>query len=458
MKLALLFAVVLLSRLPWLGPGFGGDPDAWRTAWAANVIASTGHYEASRFPGYPLHEYLCAGLLRLGAWAPVAWSALASAVAAVAFARIVRRLGGRDAVLAALALASAPAVFLASFQAMDYTTSLALALLALDAALAGRAALSGVVLGLAIGFRLPSFIWLAPITLALAHASPPATRGVRIATTVTLALALGALAFIPVWRTYGPGFFTFYQYGYPGVLVLAKNATLDGFGVPGTIALAIAAVVALVRRPTQPALAPPGPWLAAAWAAAIVLFAAAYLRLPIKAMYLIPIVPFVLIVLGTRLSRRAFQLGCLALIVSPWWLKVTQETRLEGPVPTTGVVSLRGLGQPYGLDLVRGPVLTEHHRRVLRTRYVDSALAAARRLEGDVVIASWDWLPEIRVRLGGKQDGRVRYDYLPDGAQLDSLAARGVRVMSLAGAAGEMERRNGFDPATRGVRELVLHE
>jgi hypothetical protein len=52
----------------------------------------------------------------------------------------------------------------------------------------------------------------------------------------------------------------------------------------------------------------------------------------------------------------------------------------------------------------------------------------------------------------------VRYDYLPDVAQLDSLAARGVTVVALAGAAGEMERRTGVDPATRGVRELALHE
>jgi hypothetical protein len=46
--------LVLVSGVPFLGPGYGPDPEAWRVAWAARVIATTGHYEASRFPGYPL--------------------------------------------------------------------------------------------------------------------------------------------------------------------------------------------------------------------------------------------------------------------------------------------------------------------------------------------------------------------------------------------------------------------
>ena len=50
----LVAAIVLVSRLPFLAPGYGTDADAWRIAWAAHGIASTGRYEAARFPGNPI--------------------------------------------------------------------------------------------------------------------------------------------------------------------------------------------------------------------------------------------------------------------------------------------------------------------------------------------------------------------------------------------------------------------
>src|SRR5947209_17108478 len=53
-KYAVLFAVVLLSRLPFLNAGYGVEIDGWRVALAARHIAQNGVYEVSRFPGYPL--------------------------------------------------------------------------------------------------------------------------------------------------------------------------------------------------------------------------------------------------------------------------------------------------------------------------------------------------------------------------------------------------------------------
>ena len=62
----LVAGLVFASRLPFLGPGYGFDPDAWRVAFAARDIVTSGHYEASRFPGYPVQEIASALLLRGG--------------------------------------------------------------------------------------------------------------------------------------------------------------------------------------------------------------------------------------------------------------------------------------------------------------------------------------------------------------------------------------------------------
>src|SRR5215831_18169782 len=118
----ILAGVVLLTRLPFLGPGAGNDTDGWYLVNAAREIAATGHYTRSRAPGYPVQEWLASWIVRAGG-GPVAinlLSAVAAAAAAFALARVFRRLGAREAVLTGLAFAFAPAAYVASVSAMDY--------------------------------------------------------------------------------------------------------------------------------------------------------------------------------------------------------------------------------------------------------------------------------------------------------------------------------------------------
>src|SRR5439155_19404198 len=92
-----LAGVVLLSRLPFLGPGAGNDNDGWFLVNAAREIAATGRYTTSRFPGYPIQEWLASWVARAGG-GPVgmnALSALAATGAAFAFVRLLRSLGVR---------------------------------------------------------------------------------------------------------------------------------------------------------------------------------------------------------------------------------------------------------------------------------------------------------------------------------------------------------------------------
>src|ERR1051325_4680859 len=140
-----LAGVVLLSRLPFLSPGAGNDEDGGFLVHAAREIAATGRYTTSRFPGYPVLEWLASWVARLGG-GPVemnALSALAAAGAAFAFARLLRRLGAGDAWLLALAFACVHAAYVASVSAMDYLFAVAFLLAACHARLAGRAWLAG---------------------------------------------------------------------------------------------------------------------------------------------------------------------------------------------------------------------------------------------------------------------------------------------------------------------------
>jgi hypothetical protein len=478
-RFLLVAALVLFSRLPFLAPGYGVDPDAWRVAWAARVIATTGRYEASRFPGYPVQEFVSSLLVRGGPLALNGMTALFSALGAGCFALTLRRLGARDGVLAALALASAPAIFLASVTAMDYVWALGLALAALDFALRGRAVTAGVLAGLAIGCRIPAAGWIAPLALALAAVRPPGARARPVVRFCAAALGVGALAFLPVLLTYGPTFLRFYQHGYPRALYVVKNASVDLWGIPGTLAIAMACATLALRGRRRPggsrggvaqhdrAMAPEssrvaaapgagaaGGWLVAAWACGLAIYAVAYLRLPIKTFYLIPVVPFTLLLLARFLPRAAFLTVCLALVVSPWILKVSQPGKPDSLEPARGSVTLRLGGQTWMLDLARGPILADHERRALNLRYVEASLARARGLSGESVIVAYDWLPQIRVRLAGKREGSVEYVYLLTGADLADLRGRGVGVYDLAGAEAENLKVNGVSLRENGSRPL----
>src|SRR5258706_1022691 len=64
LPLLLVLIAVAASRLPFLAAGYGTDTDAWRLAVAAREIGTTSRSMASRFPGYPVQEWLFAALWR----------------------------------------------------------------------------------------------------------------------------------------------------------------------------------------------------------------------------------------------------------------------------------------------------------------------------------------------------------------------------------------------------------
>jgi hypothetical protein len=423
-------------------------------AWSARILATTGHYEASRFPGYPIEEFVSALLWRGGPWALNGASALFSALAAGCFALILRRLGSRDDWIAALALASAPAFYIASVQAMDYAWSLALALAALYAALAGRATWAGALLGLAIGCRLTNGAWLVPIALALSESSPRQERARRVVTCAVIVIAVGALAFVPVFVTYGPGFFRFYQRGYPQPMLLAKHLSVDLWGIPGTIALLVGLIWTLVRRPSRTSITSRSTLLTLAWASGIALYAVSYLRLPIKAFYLIPLVPCVLLLAARYFERRVFLAVCMALIVSPWVLKVSLPGRIDAPASAASPRPVHVMGGTFLLDVFRGPLVTEQQRRTERERYVGESIARTRALRDSSVVIATDWLSQIRVHIGGKEDRRVRYVDLPDSAEVRALQSRGLHIYYLGGAEWETQRVHGFDLHSLGAQPL----
>ncbi|HXS83903.1 MAG TPA: hypothetical protein VN896_14390 [Methylomirabilota bacterium] len=477
-----LAGAVFLSRIPFLGPGAGTDTDGWYLVGAAREMVATGRYTRSRFPGYPVQEWLCSLIARAGGGAVAmnVLSALAATACAVAFARVLGRLGVRDAWLSALALVSIPAAYVASVSCMDYLFAVAFLLAACDAMLRGRAVVAGLWLGLAIGSRLTSLVLLPAVVLLPRVEGGPSPRFARRTLALLLPSALiGVACYVPAYARYGWGFLKFTdplrtgstpldfltgfahigQMPIPPALILGQ-ATVLLWGVPGTVLLVAACVRALMtRRAVQlHAAVPARVQLAAALAIALELLL--YLRLPHDEGYLLPAVPFTLLIAAARLPRGWFRAVCAAAIVSPFILGVDVDPPKKGVPPLTR--SALAITWPVGahpivLEPLRGPLLLDHAKRVRARAIVDRVIAARATLPPGAFLLAGVLNAELEIRLPLGHSERWYTDYVSE-PDLKSMLARGRDVLLLPAARERVIQVAGFDPVAAGARAMFADD
>lgn len=307
-----LAAAFLLVRLPLLGGGYGADTDAYRVVLAARYFWAHGEYLPSRLPGFPLHE-LVTGLL---VWGGPVLTNLSTTVAALAgtlaFARLVRLLRVPAPSLAVLGFAFTPYLIVTSTSTLDYHWALAALLGAYLLAVQGRPRAAGLLLGLAVGFRITSALFLAPLLLVLLRQGRR-EDAVRLA---VVALATAFVAYLPVALPYR---FRFLDYADSRVSPDGVIRVVGQWALGATGALAVLAALALCWRRVSTLLrhavtaSDPHPL---AWLVAVALWTAAFLRLPVDLGYLVPVYPFGFLLLAVTLRRRLFALVLAVILLA----------------------------------------------------------------------------------------------------------------------------------------------
>ena len=430
---AALFAVVLLSRLPFVGVEYGVEFDAWRVARAAQHIAETGEYVTSRAPGYPVQEIVCSWIWRGGPWAINGATAFFSALAATALAAVARRMGAAHWWLAGLAFAFVPVVFVGSVNGKDYLWSLAFVMLSMCGVLRARAGLAGVLLGLAIGCRITAAAMILPLGILLCGELPRAFRIRAVARFALAACGAGLAAYSPVMLRYGWGAMTFYEsLGRPTWKAVATLGLLEVWGVVGLLGISTVAVGVcrrLLRRdlpqPCRNRLMIPSLALMAA------IYLAAYLRLPHQAGYLIPFVAAVILLAAWACPRPAFFACAGCLLVAPL-VSVSRE----------------GIGT--------GCIFADHTQRVQNTASVRRFLDFAESIPGRNAIVVGAWEPQIAVLAPERLHGRNDYFYLLDEKELLPLLRAGRPVWFMPEIREFNLRVNRLDLAKYGARDLRL--
>ena len=402
----MIVAVVLLSRAPFLGAGYGSDPDAWRVASAARSIATTGTYVASRLPGYPVQELVYSLLWPASPLLFNFLTALFSAGATAFFALSLQRLGCRDVGLASVAFALTPVVFINSTNSMDYVWAVAFLMGSLYFALVRRPLFAGVLLGIAIGCRITSGLMILPFLLLFVQEEAPSVSLRPILTFTSMACLVGVISFAPVYVEYGPSLFTFSDTAYPDWQGLSTLALVNVWGTIGLVALVLVFLLRLIRQGDHEQ-ENPIPFLQPCFRVAclivVTLYVGAFLRLPSESGYLIPVVPFTIILLGAYLKRRAFQLFCVALLVSSF-------------------VSFDRSG------ITLGPIFQERISRAAGAKETSQTLALGNRLRGKSVVVVGPLLPQLELSQSKAAPRGTEYVHVLDQAQAETYRAKGYRI------------------------------
>ena len=353
-----LTALYTFSRTPFLALGYGLDDDAWFIARTADTLASGGGYAASRLPGYPTVEMLYAGLFSLFGTSFVVGN-LAASVAGLAAALGIWLLLKEvvDAplrLLAAAAVAFHPAIWTASVTTLD--PIFGTAFLVLAAAAVGRRHpwMGGVLLGLAVGCRLTHALAALPIALF----ARSRCGGWKAAThLVAVGGLVGGTLFLLPALTHGIGFLSFEPAFRRDYLTGGYKVYRELVGFPLALGLAATAATLATNRDRRRRLfASVGEPVLLLGVSAIVVLATPFVLLPTDAQYLLPWVPFGVLVLAASVRARA---------VAPSWAALLL---LAAMIP-----SAVGLGQ-LDLDAWR----TDH---VLRPVWAGPGFAAEDRAE-----------------------------------------------------------------------------
>ncbi|MGA9115479.1 MAG: hypothetical protein WB626_01750 [Bacteroidota bacterium] len=448
-------AGVTLTRIPFLFTGYGADADAWRVAHTAGKLWDSGTYNVSRFPGYPLHEIISAPFVGLGG-APLSNAAtlFATLLLVLIWKAIAERHGNHPRMLVA-GLAFAPQLWENSAATMDYNWSLLFLTGALFAGLKGKTLIAGLLLGVAAGFRPMNIAGAIPLAVLMRQSGVSwkqmaACAGVAAATTLA--------AFTPVMLRYTP----------TGAMELTLRQTADiRFGglerfmlfayrsvwTIGPLAAGAACVLLWKGRKHLKGLLMRGDPIAASAAAGLAVFLGLYLAYPIEREYLIPAMPFLMLLLDRTGSPRAFGIFTLLLI--------------SFSVLNPDVIKHAGARGTPGFNVHGGSALDEWEKRRLLDRH--RSQIASLTPEGKAVVMAgagpvyWfeneafleDSLPLTR----GAWDPTAHFRRNPEARLVDALTrdearelqARGYRIWCFAPAAGHIARMFGYSLENEGI-------
>ncbi len=318
-----LAAIFLLSRIPFITLGFGpsSEFDSLAVANSAYLLRHFHVYAVSRYPGSPFYESVNA-LLIDGGWTATNTATLFVSLACVfVFGTILNDLKIKNKALLLVTFTFMPIIWINSTITMDYMWSLLFILIACHCMFSDRYTLSGLFMGLAVGNRFTSIFMIVPLTYWLYLNK---VENKNVLNFIVTSVLTSAAIFLPVFYRYGLDFlhvsgFTQTPLRQPiwtaisiGLFTINNliDVLLGGFAVLFIISIAFCKIIYKKKSEQsdnsncsiQPLIKKD--FLFRFSSLIIIIFFTNYIVFPFKTGYLIPIVPWGLILLNEVMSQK----------------------------------------------------------------------------------------------------------------------------------------------------------
>ncbi|HET6225412.1 MAG TPA: hypothetical protein VFF27_03970 [Bacteroidia bacterium] len=431
-----LFAFVFISRLPFLSAGYGIEEDSWAIALAAFHTKLMGVYEPSRLPGHPFQELIYSALWGSGCYVFNALCALFSAIGVLFFALILKNLQFKQYLLAAITFAFVPVYFISSTYTIDFVWTQALILIAFYCLLKNRLLWCGIFLGLAIGCRITSGVMLLPFMI-IYWQSNFKTNLVNLLKMVIPMGVVAVLLFLPVILIFGSNFFMYYdQFPYPPFPKVMYKITIGVFGLIGTLSLFFFSIWFFINRKKwqrgEGFNYPLDKKIIITCYVIISLYIISYFRLPQKSGYMIPTIPFIILLFGYYLNKKSFTYLCLSLFISSFLFSINLTDAFRGSTHSKYAAVFTVAKQEIFLDPFSGPIFSDYSKRKQKIQFTEQVIEKVNAMPARaVVIAGW-WFNEILVTSIDRPANRlVIYESYIDEAKLKDYQEKKYEIFYL---------------------------
>ncbi|MEK6645265.1 MAG: hypothetical protein AABY84_01115 [Candidatus Firestonebacteria bacterium] len=312
----LIFLIIyIVVSIPLIFTGFG-EPDAWRSANTIRNLAYTFEYTPSRFPGFPVVEFINAILFKitnlffcgkLHFWIISNLATFFISILGIySFAKILEHYDVKNRLITILSFTFLPALWIASTSTVDYIWALSFVLAGYYAILQKKYINAGILLGLASGCRITSYLILPALVVIIytkcdCFAIARNDKKIKFRNMIKFVVAsifTTIICYLPLIIKYGFGFLWVVN-ARPDIGIWGYKFINDIFGLPAFVMLAVSLIIYrknfLKLQLNDAALV-----------IIVFLYAIFFIVKPDKTDYIIPAIPFFLILLVRFFPRRIF--------------------------------------------------------------------------------------------------------------------------------------------------------
>ncbi|REC61981.1 hypothetical protein DRF65_13215 [Chryseobacterium pennae] len=327
----MILLIVVLSRLPFIFNSLGSDLDAWREVYTGKILYEDHIYNVSRFPGYPFPEFLYALVYDKPYWCINLLSVLFTFGCSLYLFKTLNLLKIQSAFLISIAFSFVPVIYLNSTIAMEYNWSLFFLLVSVYYLLKKNLWIAALFFGLMVSTRFNNIIFL-PAFLFLTYFYTGKEVKKSILFSVLAFLFIG-IFFSPVLLKYGFNFFQSSGDSEFNLTSLLSLGTLYIYGALGMTSIISGLGIQLFTGGYQKIKEVPRNHFALFSILIIISNLAFFIKYPLEAGYLIPSVPFILILLQYILNEKLLKPVLCVIVFSPFLVHITaNKIQIKGSV------------------------------------------------------------------------------------------------------------------------------